>query len=120
MAPVANIQFRNSVVLHQPSIVPTTNEVDSGLQGFLNDPKSSRNDQWLFRLFRLQRLVEDTKTIYGPMSSKPADSLDDTGNAMKLKMCQQRLEEWKSTGTSSVDPRKIISLPLAEIPVSED
>ncbi|KAK5047748.1 hypothetical protein LTR84_006413 [Exophiala bonariae] len=95
----------NSIVLHQPSIVSATNEVDSGLQRFLSDFESSHNDQWLFRLFRLQRLVEDTKTIYGPMSSKPVDSLDDNANAMKLKMCQQRLEDWKSTGTPNLDTR---------------
>lgn len=93
-------------MLHQPCIVSATNDVDSGLRGFVDESESSHNDQWLVRLFRLQRLVEDAKTIYGPMNSKPADGLDDNSNAMKLKMCQQRLEEWKATGTTSVDPRK--------------
>lgn len=83
-----------------------TNDVESGLRDFVDDSEPSHNDQWLVKLFRLQRLVEDAKTIYGPMNSKPADGLDDNSNAMKLKMCQQRLEEWKATGTTSVDPRK--------------
>lgn len=72
-----------------------------------NDPAdSSPSDQWLFTLFRLQRLVEEATTIYGPMTSNPLGELKENNIALKLKMCQQRLEKWKAAGTPAVDPRK--------------
>lgn len=83
-----------------------TNGAETGLLGALEDSESSQSDLWLFRLFRLQRLVEDATTIYGPMTSKPIEGLDESNSALKLKMCQQRLEKWKATGTPAVDSRK--------------
>jgi hypothetical protein len=98
--------FSNAVVLHQPCIVSATSEVETDLLELLDDSESSQSDQFLFRLFRLQRLVEDARTIYGPMTSKPVEGLEESNSAMKLRMCQQRLEKWKATGTPAVDPRK--------------
>lgn len=95
------------MVLHQPSLVSVSNEIENSLLDALNDSaESSHSDLWLFTLFRLQRLVEEATTIYGPMTSKPIGELEESNIALKLKMCQQRLEKWKAAGTPAVDPRK--------------
>ncbi|KEF56854.1 uncharacterized protein A1O9_07044 [Exophiala aquamarina CBS 119918] len=99
----------NSMVLHQPCIVSTSNEIENSLLNALHDsPESSHSDQWLFTLFRMQRLVEEAATIYGPMTSKPLGELEENSIALKLKMCQQRLEKWKAAGTPAMDPQLVI------------
>lgn len=110
----------NAVVLHQPCIVSATTEVETGLLDLLEDSELSQNDEWLFRLFRLQRLVEDANTIYGPMTSKAVEGLEESNNALKLKMCQQRLEKWKATGTPAVDPRKTNAMLLENVTAEAD